>query len=151
MAYLKKQNICDGYITYKRRKTKKLYRIKLHTIASEIIDLYSDNGSEYLIPIIPSNMVEDSQQAKKTTRQWIKITNKYLNKIASNCDLAINLTTYVIRHTWGTTAKRLGYSNEIIAECMGHEYGNKITNIYLDDFDQSVIDEVNDKVISLII
>lgn len=46
-----------------------------------------------------------------------------------------NLTTYVSRHTWATTAKRLGYSNELIAEALGHEYGNKITNIYLDSFD----------------
>jgi integrase/recombinase XerD len=40
-----------------------------------------------------------------------------------------------------------GYSNELIAEALGHEYGNKITNIYLDNFDQSVIDDVNTKVL----
>ena len=34
--------------------------------------------------------------------------------------------------TWATKAKRLGYSNEMIAEALNHEYGNKITNIYLD-------------------
>lgn len=57
------------------------------------------------------------------------------------------LTTYVARHSWATTAKRMGYSNELIAEALGHEYGNKITNIYLDNFEQSVIDEVNEKVL----
>jgi len=39
----------------------------------------------------------------------------------------------------------------MIAEGLGHEYGNKITNIYLDTFDQVLIDQMNDKVIISII
>jgi integrase len=58
------------------------------------------------------------------------------------------LTTYVARHTFATTAKKLGYSNELIAEALGHEYGNKITNIYLDSFDSVVVDEMHLHVIA---
>lgn len=32
-----------------------------------------------------------------------------------------------------------------IAEALGHEYGNKVTGIYLDNYDLEVIDEMNDK------
>ena len=74
-----------------------------------------------------------------------------MKELAKQCDINETITTYVARHSWATTAKRLGYSNELIAEAMGHEYGNKITNIYLDNFDQSVIDELNEKVINSII
>jgi hypothetical protein len=62
--------------------------------------------------------------------------------------IASPLTTYVARHTFATTAKRLGYSNELIAEALGHEYGNKITNIYLDSFDQEVVDDMHKRVIA---
>jgi integrase/recombinase XerD len=151
MAYLKKEDIHNGYITYKRRKTKKHYCIKAHPAIIGIFNYYKSEDSDYLLPIFRLKTVEDSINAKKTTRQWIKTTNKYLNRIASNCGIGSNITTYVTRHTFATVAKKkLGYANEVIAECLGHEYGNKITNTYLDSYDQSLIDEVNERVISLI-
>jgi len=36
----------------------------------------------------------------------------------------------------------------LIAEALGHEYGNKVTNIYLDSFDKDVVDAMHYKVIS---
>jgi len=151
MAYLKPANITKGYISYRRRKTKKLYTIKLHPVALRILSFYNESDNGYLLPIFPKTIIEDSEGATKVTRQWIKTTNKYLNRVAKCCGFESNLTTYVIRHTWATTAKRLGFSNEMIAEAMGHEYGNKITNIYLDDFEQTLIDQMNDIVITSII
>jgi integrase len=151
MAYLKTSNLKDGYIVYRRRKTQKLYTIKLHPVAREVFNLYRLPGSRYLLPILPDNIVEDGIEVKKITRQWIKTTNKYLNRIAGSCEFTNNVTSYVIRHTWATIAKRLGYSNEMIAEALGHEYGNKITNIYLDDFEQNLIDAMNDRVVVSII
>jgi hypothetical protein len=41
----------------------------------------------------------------------------------------------------------MGYSNELIAEALGHEYGNKITNIYLDTFEEEVLDAMHQQVI----
>jgi len=61
------------------------------------------------------------------------------------------ITTYVARHTWATLAKRMGYSNELIAEALGHEYGNRTTAIYLDDFEQEIIDDLNAKIVSIIL
>ena len=152
MAYLKKDNIHNGYLSYRRRKTKKLYTIRLHPVANRILSSYGNNSStDYLLPIFPQGMIEDGEIAKKITRQWIKTTNKYLNQIASGCNIGNNITTYVIRHCWATIAKRLGFSYELISEGMGHGYGNKITNIYLDDFDQNLIDDMNDKIIISII
>jgi integrase/recombinase XerD len=151
MAYLKESNIKNGCIVYRRRKTQKLYTIKLHPVAKIIFKHYENSVNGYLLPVFPMGMVEDSEESKKISRQWIKITNMYLNRIAAKCGVIANITTYVIRHTWATIAKRLGYANEMIAEGMGHEYGNKITNIYLDEFDADLIDAMNDKVIISVI
>lgn len=151
MAYLKPENIRRGYLTYKRRKTGKELKIKLLPFTMELFDHYKDTNLRYLLPILPDDIIEDSLQAKKVIFQWIKTSNNYLGRLAKTCEIEEELTSYVTRHTFATVAKKkLGYSNEVIAECLGHEYGNKITNIYLDNFDQSLIDEVNERVISLI-
>lgn len=149
LAYLKHKDIYNGRVTYKRRKTHKTYNVKLSRFTREILSLYKTDG-KYLLPILPSQIEEDTMDCKRIIQQWVKTTNKYLKRVGKQCGIA-NLTTYVARHSWATTAKRLGYSIEMIAEAMGHEYGNKITNIYLDSFDQSLIDEMNEKVISCLL
>jgi integrase/recombinase XerD len=151
LAYLKKTNIKKGYIVYKRRKTSKELKIKLLPFTSEILNHYKYVSSKYLLPVLSSNITEDSLKAKAVIYQWIKTSNKYLDRLGKDCNIDEDITSYVSRHTFATVAKKkLGYSNEIIAECLGHEYGNKITNIYLDDFDQCQIDEVNERVVNLL-
>lgn len=115
-------------------------------MAGSIIELYKGRNAKYLLPILPASVVEDSLVAHKLIKQYVKTTNKYLKRMADELKIE-PITTYVARHTWATTAKRMGYSNELLAEALGHEYGNKITNIYLDSFEPSVIDEVNTKVL----
>ena len=56
------------------------------------------------------------------------------------------LTTYYARYSWANIARKLGYSKDLIAEALGHEYGNRVTGIYLDNYDLEVIDEMNEKV-----
>jgi integrase/recombinase XerD len=150
LAYLTPANVKKGRLTYKRRKTGKELNIKLHPYTEKLLYQYKGMNMKYLLPILPANIIEDSMRAKALLMQAIKLSNKYLGRIVDDCELDCEVTTYVSRHTWATTAKRLGFSIEVIAEAMGHEHGNKITNIYLDTFDQSLIDEVNRKVVMLI-
>jgi site-specific recombinase XerD len=148
MAYLTNKNVIEGRIVYRRRKTHKEYSIKLFPQAKAILELFYQEDSKYLIPILPNNVVEDSLRAKKLIHQWIKTTNKYIKRLGQEVGIPAPLTTYVARHTFATTAKKLGYSNELIAEALGHEYGNKITNIYLDSFDSAVVDDMHLHVIA---
>ena len=151
LAYLKPENIHKGYLTYRRRKTGKELKIKLLPFTNGILNHYHGLNNKYLLPILPPTIVEDSLAAKKVILQWIKTSNKYLNRLSETCKIEDEITSYVTRHTFATLAKKkLGYSNEVIAECLGHEYGNKITNTYLDNYDQSLIDEVNERMIKLI-
>jgi len=147
LAYLKPENINNGVLTYKRRKTGTELNIKVTAEISKLLSYYAGCSSRYLLPILPVTVVEGSREAKKLIAQWIKTTNKYINRIATNLNIDGEVRTYVSRHTWATAAKKLGFSNELIAECLGHEYGNKITNIYLDTFEQNMIDNVNSLVI----
>ena len=147
LAYLTRNNIIDGRIEYKRRKTHKNYIVKLFPEAEILLQQFEVVGSKYLLPILPNDAVEDSLKTKKVIRQFIKTTNKYLKRLSVEVGLGSPVTTYTSRHSFGTIAKRLGYSNELIAEALGHEYGNKITNIYLDTFDTEVLDAMHQHVI----
>jgi len=43
----------------------------------------------------------------------------------------------------------MGYSKDLISEALGHSFGSKITETYLDSFDQDVIDDMNEAVCDL--
>ena len=60
--------------------------------------------------------------------------------------MPITLTTYVSRYSWSNIAKSIGYSKDLIAEALGHEYGNQVTGIYLDNYGNEIIDKVNEAV-----
>ena len=147
LAYLTTNNIIDGRIEYKRRKTHKNYSVKLLPEAEIVFQQFEVVGSKYLLPILSNDAIEDSLKAKKVIRQYIKTTNKYLKRLSVEVGLGSCVTTYTSRHSFGTIAKRLGFSNELISEALGHEYGNKITNIYLDSFDTDMLDAMHSKVI----
>ena len=57
------------------------------------------------------------------------------------------ITTYVFRYSYANIAKKLGFSKDIIAEALGHEYGNSVTGIYLEHFDMEVVDQMNNTII----
>ena len=147
LAYLTTSNIIKGRLIYQRKKTGQVLNIKLLPLAEQILNYYKGHNSRFLLPILPVTIVEGTIEARKLIMDRVKTANKYLNQVATDCGVDTHITTYVIRHTWATCAKRLGYSNELIAESLGHEYGNKVTNIYLDNFEQDVIDECNYKVV----
>ncbi|MFN8286823.1 MAG: site-specific integrase [Chitinophagales bacterium] len=149
MATIKPTDIISDRLTYKRHKTHKLYNIKLTAGAKNILDLYIQKDRTYILPIIPEEFVGNLEEERKYIQYGTKTCNKYLKRIGEELELEQELTTYVARHSWATIAKKMGFSKDLIAEALGHEYGNRITSIYLDSFDQDVIDEMNEKVNSL--
>lgn len=140
---LKKTDVRDGRVIYRRKKTHKLYNVKLTERAKDIISIYSKSSSIYLLPELHHDFIIGATEERKRIVQVTKNTNKYLQRIGQELNLGQRLTTYVARHSWATIAKKMGYSKDMIAEALGHELGNTTTSIYLDSFDQEVIDEMN--------
>ena len=64
------------------------------------------------------------------------------------CNVAISLTTQMIRHSWATQAKEIGAPIAVISEGLGHT-SEKTTRIYLKEFDRSIVDAINEKVSAL--
>jgi len=144
LALLTSKNIRRDRLIYKRQKTGKLYDIKLLPQAKLILSQYKNGSYGYLLNII-NRKTHTSTETLRLIKDRTKLANKYLARVTEQLK-AEPVTTYTTRHSWATICKKLGVSIELIAESMGHEYGNKTTAVYLDVFDQDVLDEVNKKV-----
>lgn len=144
---LERQNIIDGRLVFRRSKTGKIYSIAINPRASELINYYSSK-SNYLLPVLQK--VDSPVKSKNDTKQAVKTCNQYLKKIATECKISKRISTYYARYTFANIARQLGYSKDIIAEALGHEYGNRVTGIYLDNYDNQVIDVMVSEVVACI-
>jgi integrase len=124
-------------------KTHKVYSILLQKQTKALIEKWNTD-SHYLMPVLSPTL--EGMTLKKKTQQAIHICNNYLKKIAKDLGITKEVSTYYARYSWANIARGLGYSKDLIAEALGHEYGNKVTGIYLDSYDHTVIDEANSTV-----
>ena len=138
MAYITKKNIMDGRLVYCRKKTKKTINLPLQHEALEVLEKYRSD-SEYLFPIF-SAFHKTEQQKRNRLHKVITKVNDALKEIGKELGITIDLTTYVARHSYATVLKRSGVSTAIISESLGHS-SEKVTQIYLDSFENSQIDE----------
>ena len=139
IANLTSDNIQDGKIVYKRQKTKKLIKIPLQSQAIELIKKYSKRNPPYLFPILSTFHKTDVQKANRI-HKVISNVNRRLRDIGEELKLSLTLTTYVARHSQATVMKKAGVSTAVIKEIMCHS-SDKVTQIYLDSFDNEQIDE----------
>jgi integrase len=146
---LKPENLIDGRIVFHRKKTGKIYSIKIPDEAMKRLHPYNINKVEgkndFLLPFVKNT--GNPAKLKKDIALVIHAVNENLKTISSKQKITKPVSTYYARYSWANIAKLLGYSKDLIAEALGHEYGNKVTGIYLDDYDKEVIDEMNEKVI----
>lgn len=143
IAFLKVTNISGGRIYYSRQKTSQKLNIKLTDKMMEIILKYNNLLSKggFLFPIICSPGKNEFGQYKNAYRK----TNRNLKILGERLNLKIPLTTYVARHSWASIAKRSGIPISVISEGLGHD-SEKTTQIYLDSFENNVLDAANDVV-----
>lgn len=90
------------------------------------------NPESHLFPFLDGSESPERQLA--ITRQVIKNTNKWMDRIAKKLNIEKKVTTYTARHSYATMLKRGGASTEFISESLGH--GNlHTTENYLDSFE----------------
>ena len=146
LFYLQKPK--KNRIQYVRFKTERDYTIKLESEAIRIINKYK--GSYLLLSVS-----ERFQLHKSFTRS----VNDYLHGEKAHEIIGIfpklkidkRVTTKWARHTWATIARnscRIDKSD--VALCLGHEDSdNRVTDIYV-DYDYTIIDDSNRKVIDFV-
>lgn len=143
MAYLKKKDLNNGILTYRRRKTGQLLSIKWEKCMQEIVDRYDTDGSRYLLPIIRNAGENERGQYQNA----MFLVNRKLKNIGKMVDLQLPLTMYVARHAWASAAKNKHIPLSVISEGMGHD-SEQTTQIYLASLDTAVVDEANSLILS---
>lgn len=138
MAYLKKADLKNGYVTYRRHKTGQQLIIEWTKEMQMILDKYPENKSDYLLPVIRNSGVNE----RSTYRNTGYNINHNLKRIAGMVGVTIPLTLYVARHSWASAAKAKGIPLSVISEGMGHD-SEATTQIYLASLDTSVVDKAN--------
>lgn len=144
MAYLKKSDLENGLLTYRRRKTARLLHIHWEACMQRIVEKYPDADSAYLLPIIGKGGDERLRCSNAGAR-----INRNLKKIGQRLGLPFPLTLYVARHSWANIARSRDIPVSVISESMGHD-SEATTRIYLASLDSSVIARANRLVIDSI-
>lgn len=141
MAYLKKKDLQNGILSYRRRKTGQQLFIKWEKSMQEIIDKYPANENSYLLPIIKTDRNERLQY-----KNALRLVNNKLKEISVSIGLQSKLTMYVSRHSWASIAKSQNIPLSVISAGMGHDSENT-TRIYLASLDNSMIDKANELIL----
>ena len=154
------ENIVDGRLLYRRKKTGRLYSIRIEPEALCIINKY--RGRNKLVDFAENmknykQFVGKANKGLKTIGPITKVPNEKKKPNNYKKEFHIkhnpifpNISLYWARHTWATIAFSIGIPEEIIAEALGHSHGNRTTAIYID---KSVanIDAANRKVIDYVL
>ena len=145
IAFLKKENLQNGILSYKRRKTGQQLCIKWEKQMQEIIDKYDNSNNLYLLPIIQRPDKNNWTQYKSAEH----LVNNKLKIIGKELGLQSPLTTYVARHSWASIARSKNIPISVISEAMGHD-SEATTRIYLATMDTSAVDNANKLIIKLL-
>lgn len=137
-VFLRRENIIDGFIEYERHKTHQRMRVAMTEELRVLVEKYKTE-SPYIFPLIdPDSPVPLYQQYRKALATF----ERKLKRLGKILGIETSLTTYVARHSWATQAKQLGAPVSVISEGLGHS-SEKTTRIYLKEFDQEVLDNIN--------
>ena len=144
--------IKHGLIVYRRKKTGRLYDIKVEPEALEIINKY--HGTKHLVRFLDDGTKLSS--FKRRLGDYIKRIGKV--ELVKNRRGALikkqlkplhdDIVWYTARRSWATIAASLDIPKEVIGKALGHsEWDSTTTDLYI-NFDNRKIDEANRKVIN---
>jgi len=145
MAYLKKTDLYNGRISYRRRKTGQQLIVKWTREMQDVLDKYPQNDTEYLLPIITSKVSNPYNQYRSKQYQ----INKGLKIVADQIGLKMPLSLYCSRHSWASIAKAEGIPVGVISDGLGHD-SELTTRIYLSTLDTSAVDRANALILKLL-
>lgn len=142
IANLKRSDLRNGYIIYKRKKTGQTLRIAWHERMQRIIERHPSKDGIHLLGLLDATKGTDLRRQYRAS-QWM--INGRLKVIARRLGLRVNLTMYVARHSWATIARDLHVPLSVISDGMGHG-SERTTQIYLKSIDAEEIDRSNERI-----
>ncbi len=133
-----------SFLTYFRSKSKKLMNVQLVPQAQAIANYYSEGKTDedYLFSVLDLLKHDTPKKIANRIFKVSKEVNNELKTLGRRAGIKTPLSTYVARHSFATTLKRLGQSTSVISNMMGHKT-EAITQVYLDSFENEVLYEAS--------
>ncbi len=145
MAYLRREQLQRGLLTYRRRKTGQELSIRWERCMQQIVEKYSTGClGDYLLPIIR----RESDERRQYTNA-LHVVNQRLKRLSEQLRLPRPLTMYVARHSWASAARQRHVPLSVISEGMGHD-SEATTQIYLASLETTAVDDANRMLLSLL-
>lgn len=146
MVNLKKSDVRNGYLTYRRMKTGQRICMEWTQEMEAIADKHPSLDGIHLLGLLDTNK-RSTLRGQSLARQ--AAINKGLAQLSEHLGFRHKITMYSARHSWATIARDNGVPTPIISKALGHTT-ETTTRIYLNDIDISRVDEFNKRIIRLI-
>ena len=148
LAHLRKSDLRNRRITYRRHKTGKLMVVDVPPDAMRLLLKYRDKtDSEYLFPLLHGGLFMEEHHHRY--QEILRHFNRELARLMKQLLPGVSVSSYTARHTWATLAYHSGVPVGLISQSLGHS-SIRVTMTYLKPFDAEVIDRINRQVISLV-
>lgn len=144
LAHLRKSQIKNGMLAYRRHKTGKQIKVKLEKCMLDILEKYKAEGTDYLFPILYK--VKDGKIQSVSYPCALNRYNRSLKLLARQAGISINLTSYVVRHSWASIAYHSNIDLPVISKALGHAE-TKTTLVYVSEIDDKRLATANRKLL----
>lgn len=144
MARLQKRQVRDGVLTYCRRKTGRLVRVKIEGPMQDILDRYARKDTDYLFPIL--YRVAGKRLRPRRYSTALRNYNRTLQTLAMEAGVKARLSSYVPRHSWASMAYLRNVSLPVISQALGHS-DTHTTLIYIRGIDDRQVAKANKKLL----
>lgn len=142
LCKLQKSDISSGRVQYRMKKTKVLKSIAVSPPLQEILDLYKENESTNMFPILRKSVgdyVNDKELSQEIGRLNALI-NKNLKIVQKKAGIKKTLSTHIARHTFADLARKDGWSIYDISKALAHK-SILVTQNYLQKLDTESLDK----------
>jgi len=156
---LRHDAVVGDRLEYVRAKTHKRYSVRIEPEASALLERY--RGKSRLVRAC---------EGRRDHKGFLKEMNRALKSIGdvswtfTSPDSAwepprpvmhvrpyvVGLSSYHARHSWATIAYDVGVPSDVIAQALGHSFGNRVTMSYV-RVDDGKVDRANRMVIDLLL
>jgi len=128
ICLLKFNDISGDSITFRRAKTATTSRNTKPITATytehlrHIVERWGNDQkepSEFIFPFL--QQANNEKRIKELVAEVVKQVNKYIKRIALECGIPGNVTTYTARHSFATTLRNASVNVSFISESLGHK------------------------------
>lgn len=144
------KEIKKGRVEYDRSKTGGMFSIRVEPEAMEIIERYKGEKALLCIADRWSDHRNFRHQLNAAIKRIGKAQGKGKKDLEGEGPFA-EVTSYWMRHSWGTIAYELGVSDDTISQALGHQGGGaRVTEVYIRR-NMDRVDEANRRVLDWVL